>query len=168
MTTLCLFLAAAMFCDYSKGKIPNLLLIVMLLMGAAQSLGAKGAAGGGAFLAAVMIVAALLYPFFMIGTVGAGDVKLLGICAGYFPWGKILYFLFFSMLIAAIFSLMKLWKMKNTKERLSYLGEYLMEVAQTGKWRLYMENEREHKRAAGLCMSGPIFISALLYMGGVY
>lgn len=167
MTALCLFLAAAAFYDYRKGKIPNLLLIVMLFIGTGQSLGEKGAAGGGAFLAAVMIVTALLYPLFMIGTVGAGDVKLLGICAGYFPFGKILYFLFFSMLIAAIFSLIKLWKNKNAKERFFYLGEYLMEVAQTGKWRLYLENERERK-AAGLCMSGPILISALLHMGGVY
>lgn len=168
MTALCLFLMSAVYYDYSRGKIPNPLLVVMLLVGAGQSFWSGGAAGGGAFLAATMIVTALLYPLFMIGTVGAGDVKLLGICAGYFPWNKILYFLFFSMLVAAIFSLIKLWKMKNAKERFLYLGEYLMEVAQTKKWRLYMENERELKAAAGLCMSGPIFVSALLYMGGVY
>ncbi|MCM1184929.1 MAG: A24 family peptidase [Lachnoclostridium sp.] len=167
MTALCLFLAVAAFFDYSKGKIPNPLLIIMLLAGAGQSFGMGGAAGGGVFLAEVVMITALLYPLFMIGTVGAGDVKLLGICAGYFPRDKILYFLFFSMLWAAIFSLIKLWRMKNVKERLLYLGEYLMEVAQTGKWRLYMENERE-RRTAGICMSGPVLISALLYMGGVY
>lgn len=168
MTALCLFLMAAVYYDYSKGKIPNPLLAVMLIIGAGQSFWTGGVAQGGIFLAAIVVVTALLYPFFMIGTVGAGDVKLLGICAGYFPRNKILYFLFFSMLIAAIFSLIKLWKMKNAKERFLYLGEYLMEVAQTKRWRLYMENERELKAAAGLCMSGPIFISALLHVGGVY
>lgn len=168
MAALCLFLAAAGCYDYKSGRIPNLLLIGMLAVGAVQSLWEKGAVGGCAFLAAVILVTALLYPLFKIGTVGAGDVKLLGICAGYFPHEKILHFLFYSMLIAAVFSLIKLWKKKNAKERFLYLGEYLLGVMQTGQWHLYMENERELRAAAGLCMSGPVLVSALLYIGGVY
>ncbi len=173
MAALCLLLAAAGYYDYSKGKIPNALLAGMLLAGAARSLWHQGAKGGvlfamAGFLLPVIGITALLYPLFKIGAVGAGDVKLLGICAGYFPWDKIFSFLFISMLAAAIFSLLKLWQKKNAKERFRYLAEYLLEVARTGEWSLYVENEREWREAAGLCMSGPVLVSALLYLGGVY
>ena len=49
-------------------------------------------------------VIALLYPLFKISAVGAGDVKLLGAAAGYFPFEKIFLFAFVSLLIAAIIS----------------------------------------------------------------
>ena len=32
---------------------------------------------------------------------------------------------------------------------------------------LYLENEKERK-AAGICLSGPIFLSVLFYLGGAY
>lgn len=173
MAALCLLLAAAGYYDYSKGKIPNFLLIGMLLVGAARSLWHQGAQGGAflaaaAFLIPMIGITALLYPLFKIGAVGAGDVKLLGICAGYFPWDKIFSFLLVSMLAAATFSLMKLWQKQNAKDRFRYLAEYLLEVAKTGEWSLYVQNEQEWRKAAGLCMSGPVLISALLYVGGVY
>lgn len=167
MAVLSFLLAIACCYDYGSGRIPNLLLLGITAVGITRSLFGGGSAGGIAFLAAAAAVTALWYPLFKIGTVGAGDVKLLGVCAGYFSIGKIIYFLFFSMLAAAIFSLIKLWKNKNFKERFLYLREYAAEVARTGNWRLYLKDEGE-KRTAGLCLSGPILISVLMHWGGVY
>ena len=98
---------------------------------------------------------------------GAGDVKLLGICAGFLQYDKILYFLFFSLLAAAIFSIVKLIREQSVRERLAYLGEYLLDVARSGKWSLYIENEQE-ARSAGIALAGPILVSVFLHMGGVY
>lgn len=109
----------------------------------------------------------LLYPFFKLGALGAGDVKLLGICAGFLQYDKILHFLFFSLLAAAIFSLVKLIREQSAGERLAYLGAYLVDVARSGQWSLYIENEREARRA-GVALAGPILISVFLHMGGVY
>lgn len=92
---------------------------------------------------------------------------MLGVCAGFFPWNKILLFLFFTMLIAAFLALGKMYLEHNMKERLYYLAEYLWEVSRCGRWKTYFAGEREYARA-GICMAGPIFCSALLYMGGVY
>lgn len=167
MAVLSFLLVIACCYDYGSGRIPNLLLLGITAAGMTQSLFGRGSAGGIAFLAAAVAVTALWYPLFKIGMVGAGDVKLLGVCAGYFSIGKIIYFMFFSMLAAAIFSLIKLWKNKNFKERFLYLGEYIMDVVQTGNWRLYLKDKGE-KRAAGLCLSGPILISVLMHWGGVY
>ena len=109
----------------------------------------------------------LMYPFFRIGAVGAGDVKLLGVTAGFLPFEKILMFLFFSMLIAVIFSMIRFFKQRDAKERLEYLLGYLACIALSGRLWLYME-DAEDRRRTGICLSGPIFLSLLLYLGGAY
>lgn len=104
---------------------------------------------------------------FWIGAIGAGDVKMLGVCAGFFPWNKVLYFLFFALMIAAVIALFKMYLERNMKDRLYYLGEYLWDVFRCGRWKLYFAGEREGA-GAGICMAGPVFCSALMYMGGMY
>lgn len=65
-------------------------------------------------------------------------MKLLGVTAGYLPAEKILVFLFCSLLVAAMISLAKIWK-------------------------------RDGKRRGGaVCLSGPVLVSVLLFLGGVY
>lgn len=166
MAVLCFMLLLACCFDYSRHKVPNLLLAGMAAAGLAEAFH-EGGAGVPFYLLKAVIVTGFLYPLFRIGTVGAGDVKLLGVCAGYFPGDRILIFLFFSMLVSAIFSLMKLWKDRNARERFIYLWEYVAEVTRTGRFRLYFE-DRGAFRAAGICLSGPVLISALLHWGGVY
>ena len=127
----------------------------------------EGYAGLLAYLASTLMVIAMFYFFFWIGAMGAGDVKILGVCAGFFPWDKVLCFVFFALLIAAVFALGKMCLERNMKERLHYLGEYLWDVFRCGRWKVYFAGERECT-ATGICMAGPVFCSALLYMGGVY
>ena len=164
---LCIFLCVACYFDYRRGKIPNGLLLVMLMTGAVGKLAEQGGQGFFLFLLTAVLGMLFLYPLFKIGTLGAGDVKLFGICAGYFPHSKILYFLFYSMLIAAIVSLFKLFLQHNTRERMMYLGEYILGVLQSGHFSLYLENERDSRRA-GICLSGPFLGGVLLYLGGIF
>ena len=167
MAFLCVLLFAACVYDYLQNRIPNELLIVLFLMG----IGWRGIGGNLQDVLLFPIGAAgvmvLLYPLFKIGCMGAGDVKLLGICAGYLPFPKILSFLFFSLLMAAAFSLIKMIKRHNTRERFHYLWEYFTAVLCSGKWQLYFEDGKPCK-SAGICLSGPVFLSVLLYIGGVY
>lgn len=167
MAALCFLLGIACYYDYRRGKIPNFLLGVMLAAGIALRAAEGGAAEALLFLPWCAGVMLLLYPLFRIGALGAGDVKLYGICAGYLPRDKFLLFLFVSLLIAAIFSLYKMLRESNAIERICYLCEYIAEVVRTGHFGLYMENERE-RRAAGVCLAGPILGSLLLYLGGAY
>ena len=79
----------------------------------------------------------------------------------------LLYFLFFALMIAAVIALFKMYLERNMKDRLYYLGEYLWDVFRCGRWKLYFAGEREGA-GAGICMAGPVFCSALMYMGGMY
>lgn len=167
MAAFCFLLAIACLYDYSKGKIPNGLMIIMFALGwgcAAFGDGVRGLLWYPLECAGMIL---LLYPFFKIGVLGAGDVKLYGICAGFLPGDKFLFFLFLSLLIAAIISIIKMIKECNAVERISYLCEYVLEVVRSGNLRMYFEDEKERK-ASGICLAGPIFCSMLLHLGGVY
>ena len=92
---------------------------------------------------------------------------LFGVCAGYFPETKVFSFLFCSLLVAAMISLVKLLLEHNVKERFCYFADYILEVFHSGCWSLYIENERDYRRT-GICLAGPVLCSVLLYLGGVY
>ncbi len=166
MAVLCIFLLIACYYDYRYRRVPNWLMCGILTVGVARCIVMQDKAIFFFFLNMIFLIC-LLYPFFRLGTLGAGDVKLFGVCGGYLTSDRILYFLFFSLLIAAIFSLIKLVTQRNIKERFLYIGDYLWDVVRTGRWRLYMDNEKERYRA-GIPLSGPILCSVILYMGGVY
>lgn len=164
---LCVFLVVACGFDYRWNKIPNFLILVIAVVGALQHWATGGLADVLRYLGIMVLVAGMLYPLFKIGSLGAGDVKLLGVSAGYLPFKKILIFLFISLLIAALISLLKMWKRNNFFERLHYLIAYLADVMRSGNFRLYLENEAD-KQAVGICLSGPVLMAVLLYCGGVY
>ena len=167
MTVLCFLLVIACLCDYGRGKIPNWLIGMMFVTGFGYGFVCGGIRGAAFFPVGCAVVILLLYPLFKIGALGAGDVKLYGICAGFLPHDKFLFFFFLSLLFAAMLSLIKMIKECNAIERFSYLCEYFISVIQNRKFHFYFENIKEQKRA-GICLAGPILGSVLLYMGGVY
>jgi len=167
MSVLCALLMIACVYDYRKRRIPNLLVAFMLLWGIGLQLCRNGPAGGSGFLVRALGITGIFYPLFKIGAVGAGDVKLFGVTAGFLPFQKIFLFLFVSLLVAAIISLCKLAKMKKSGECLGYFCAYLSDVKKTGQWQLYLPNRAERYRRS-ICLSGPILLSVLLCLGGVY
>lgn len=102
------------------------------------------------YLASALLTTILLYFVFWIGAIGAGDVKMLGVCAGFFPWNKVLYFLFFALMIAAVIALFKMYLERNMKDRLYYLGEYLWDVFRCGRWKLYFAGRTGRCRSRDL------------------
>lgn len=167
MAALCILLTAVCVYDYRGNRIPNRLVAVMAVWGGVWRLLDGGPPDMLFYLGEAILVMALVYPFFRIGTIGAGDVKLLGVTAGYLPFGKILMFLFVSLLVAAIFSLIKMWKEKSFSRRLRCLSRYLAKVAGSGRWQLY-PGYGAGGGAAGIHLAGPVLLGMLLYLGGVY
>lgn len=161
MALICILLTCACIYDYRDKRIPNWIIFCLLITVFGISTNWVNT------LIQILSVIAILYFFFKLGALGAGDVKLLGVCAGMFPAEKILFFLFISLFIAAIFSLIRLVREQNMRERLLYLYEYLVSVMRSGAWRLYIENESE-RRIRGICLAGPVLCSVLLYLGGAY
>ena len=137
---LCIFLLIACYHDYRYRKIPNVLLIVMLIVGVLKSLWNPENENLVSCLTVIIMVVAFLYPFFRVGALGAGDVKLFGICAAYLSSDRVLSFIFVSLLVAAVISLIILLTKRCIKEF----------------------------RRIKIPLAGPVLCSVLLYMGGVY
>lgn len=167
MIPLCLCLGIACYFDYRKRKIPNVLIYSMLPVGIIDSILARGIWGMPGFLLRAVCVMAIFYPLFKIGVLGAGDVKLFGICAGFLSFPKFLFFLFFSLLFAAILSLLKMVKEQNALERMNYFCQYVWAVTCSGKFFLYGEDESDGRKYR-ICLAGPMLASLLLGLGGIY
>nr|WP_296439825.1 A24 family peptidase [uncultured Acetatifactor sp.] len=134
MAALCVFLAAACGYDYRQRRIPNYVILGMTIAGIGWRMYDERAPGALWYLGQAVLVMAVLYPFFKTGGLGAGDVKLMGVTAGYLPAEKILGFLFCSLLVAALISLFKILR----------------------------------KAKGGVRLAGPVLVSILLFLGGVY
>lgn len=134
LAALCVFLAAACGYDYRQRRIPNYVILGMTIAGIGWRMYDERAPGALWYLGQVVLVMAVLYPFFKTGGLGAGDVKLMGVTAGYLPAEKILGFLFCSLLVAALISLFKILR----------------------------------KAKGGVRLAGPVLVSILLFLGGVY
>ena len=139
MGALCIFLLIACYYDYRFRRIPNILILFMLITGMIWRFYVQGGTGILFFLLTMIVVIFCLSPFFRMKALGAGDVKMFGICSGYCLGEQFLYFLFFSLLIAASVSILKLIINRN-KECLK----------------------------AKVPLAGPVLISILLHIGGVY
>lgn len=71
-------LGTAVFIDLRSYRIPNVLVAAILLLGLAAQITQHGFSGLFAALAGVGIGGLLLLPFYSSGSMGAGDVKLMG------------------------------------------------------------------------------------------
>lgn len=166
MAVLCIFVAAVCLTDYRRTRIPNRMILLIFLYGLGYRYWDAGGSGAAGFLSNCILVLLLLYPLFKIGAVGAGDVKLFSVTAGCLSRQDIPCFLVSSLLIAALISLIKICRERSGKERFIFLCAYLSDVCRTGHFSLYPA-AAETKRA-GVCLAGPVFLSLLLHIGGVY
>lgn len=159
------FLGIACIQDYCRRKISNWLIAGMFLYMGFWRLYDQGVGALGSCLAATALVGLLLYPLFQLAMLGAGDVKLLAVCSGYVGLQQTVWFLFWTFLAAAIVGVLRMMLRRDAKERLFYLGSYVMDAAKSGQWELYFENKQEQRKAS-ICMAGPALLGYLAVWGG--
>jgi prepilin peptidase CpaA len=89
--TLTLLLVAACVSDLRTRRIPNNLVLALLVLGVVSSLGALGFPDGLKHAGAGLVTGCLVWlPFWLLGWLGAGDVKLFaGGAAWLGAWGAI-------------------------------------------------------------------------------
>ncbi len=166
LAVLCVLSAAACWFDYHRKRIPNVLIVLMALTGIYGRCRAEGIRGAVEWAMQAALIGGILYPFFRIGAIGAGDVKLFGVSAGCLPSDKILLFLLLAMAIAALISLGKLLRHHQLQKSLRRLLDYVADVASEGRWKLYGKPGTDSTRIK-ICLSGPVFVSLLLFWGGI-
>ena len=122
-----LFLILAAITDCRRRKVYNTQVFAGIFAGILY-FAAVGYGKGGNFLTAVLEVAGFLarlsavcilfFPFFVCRMIGAGDIKLMGICVGALGIWDGIFAVFAGLLLAAAASAWKMYKDGSFRERL--------------------------------------------------
>lgn len=170
---LLIFLLTACYQDYRHDKIKNWLIMAGLMGGGYLQFLSFGFKGILHFGTGFFCTFALLYMFFKIGALGAGDVKLLAVCVGTIGIKRGIFFLCFAFLAAAVFSLQKMLTEHNLIGRFRYFFNYAGQVLATAQFISYEQSafdgqEDLQKKHRTIHLAGPACLSLLLYLGGIY
>lgn len=159
-----LLLVVAVAMDFFFDKIYNEWILISLTIGLAYAVWSAGAGGLIRAIISMTIPFMILYPLFMIGGLGAGDIKLLAVMGCFFTWKELMICLLGSFLIGAVFSLLKMVAEKNFLQRLTYLLSYLHDIFKNRAWKLYeLEiQEKKEKNRGKIHFSLPILLSVML------
>lgn len=154
----------ACFFDYRRDKIPNALILTGLIFacGYQAVLNDMGLLYIGTIFIPTVLVLILLYPLYMLGILGAGDVKLYCMSAAFLAGKDCILFFSLSLLLSAAAALLKMLFLGNLRERIHYFCSYIVDVAKTGKLFLYQNGIAFEKKKGGLHMTGPMLLGLLL------
>lgn len=158
----------AAFTDLKTDRIPNGLIIAGIIIGIAGNFWVRMELLQSA--ASMLLAFALLYPLFKLGTLGAGDIKVLVMTGSFTKLEDFVVIFVLAFVIGAAFSVMKLLNEHNSRERISYFFSYVTEVFCTRQWKIYGEHMMEDYqlyRSNKIHFTVPVLLSAALWIGGI-
>lgn len=161
--------SAAVFMDWRYYSIPNVCTAVGMANGLILTYMSFSWLGLARALGAAAVLFAAFYPFYLLGALGAGDVKLFMMMGCYHPLLEqdgLLHYMLATMALAAVSSLVKMAAYPESRERLLYLMRYIRKAVLTGAMDDY-ETGQTKKRCV-VRLSIPAFLSLLLMGAGVY
>lgn len=155
----------AMVMDLRVMQVENGWILFSLITGFFLRFWQEGIAGIPGFLIGVMLPAAVLGILFCFRMLGPGDIKLFCALGGIMGVPGILRCMMVSFLIGAVLSFSILISYGIFCRRIHYLIQYFQEFFHTGRIRPYYRK--------GMCVENfhftvPVFLSVMLYAGGVY
>jgi prepilin peptidase CpaA len=108
--------AAACATDLRSARIPNVLTFGAIMAGVAFHAVAPGGAGIGAAMVGLLVGLLVFFPFFALGALGAGDVKLMAAIGSWVGWQMVLQVALYGALAGGVFAIaLALWR--------GYLGQ---------------------------------------------
>lgn len=151
--------------DLMQDRIDNGWILMAWVLGLGYQMGAGGGPGIARFLAGAVLPLLLLYILFRFRMLGAGDIKLLSAVGGFMSISAICWCIFFSFLFGAVLSAAILVTCGDFSRRLRYFNRYFQNYFHTGRIVPYRKSGRQPEH---IHFSVPVFLSVLLYAGGVY
>ena len=169
LIVLVLLLFVAAILDFYRGKISNILILIGCCYGMVRLFYYQDFFKA---LPGILFPVIILFPFYKIGTIGAGDIKLLSMLGFYFGFMETIFCVLLSFVLGALVSVISFIRYENFIERMTYLFAYLKECFRVGHLRYYYLDSKgkqisystENKSKIHLAI--PIFFSVLLHVGG--
>ena len=173
MIALLMILIAAVYTDYSQNRIPNWIIVFGLISGCFISYMYGGIGMLLEGLLGMVLPIVLLYPVFVIGGMGAGDLKLFAVVGSYLGIKGITISFVSAFIVGATISLVKMLCFRNFKERIYYFFSYLSDLFIEGKWQLYETSKGQASEESlefpkhKIHFALPIFLGVAIYLGGI-
>ncbi len=123
--------------DLGFDRIPNLWILIGLTAGVVCRIFSWSFFGWGSFFLGMLIPFVICWIPFRMGAMGAGDVKLLMVIGILNGGQNVFYCIFFSFLIAAGISLVKLLRPRQIKKSLTELFFYFQTIFTQGRIETY-------------------------------
>lgn len=159
----------AIFMDWRYYRIPNACIVVGMLAGLVMTGMSYSMAGLLESISAAAVIFIAFYFFYLLGALGAGDVKLfmmMGCYSSFMGTDGLLHYMFVTMAIAAVISVTKMITCAKSRERLFYLVQYLRKVVVTGAVDEYQIDKTQKQCVVRLSI--PAFLSLILMCIGIY
>lgn len=158
--------AVAMLMDLRTAKVDNGWILFSLAMGLLAKLLQKGLAGLAEAAAGVLLPLVLLGLLFFFHMMGAGDIKLFCALGSVMGACAILKCILVSLFLGAGISIAILISAGIISQRFHYFIRYIDETVKTGQIKPY--SAKDITSPENFHFTVPIFLSAVLYAGGVY
>lgn len=164
-----LLLLLSALADLMTDRIPNGFVLLGTITGIVISfLSGRGLSDT---LVSMLTAFLLMYPLYMIGALGAGDVKLFILVGSFRGAGEFMVILAGAFVIGAGFSIVKLAAEKNAAERFRYFFSYLADILRTGHLEIYGEDLKQdyHTYCKNkIHFAVPVLFSAVCRIGGIF
>lgn len=151
--------------DLHETQIKNGWILCSLFSGLIFQIWQKGVSGAAFFTAGAFLPLVLLGILFVFRMIGAGDIKLFCALGGIMGPSVIVRCVGVSFLAGAGISLALMLSLGEFRYRFCYLAEYLRRFILTGKREPYC---RRGMALENIHFTVPVFMSVMLYTGGIY
>ena len=165
-----LVLTVAAVTDLLFDKIYNEWILCAAAAGLCYAVWKDGTEGLVRALLSMTVPFALLYPLFVIGGLGAGDIKLLSVAGCFLTLKETIVCLGISFLVGAVLSLLKMVMEKNFFQRINYLLSYVFDVFKSREWNFYEQDfdDRKKRKEWKIHFSVPVLLGMIVCKGGIH
>ena len=134
------FLTGSALCDFRKGRVPNVLILFgTAAFGIAGFIrGPSPGDGSGAVFTVIALcfirtffTVIIFFPLFLFRMMGAGDIKVMAVIAGYMGMDRGVEIIFYGLAAAAVWSLFYMLKQHILAERIKYFLNYIKHLFQS-------------------------------------
>lgn len=144
----------------TSGKIPNRLILIGMIAGILTTETLWEC------IIQNIIVLVILFPFFSISAIGAGDIKCICMAGFFLNSRQFFNSIVYCFIIAAVFSLCKIVWDHSLRKRMKHFFSYLRHCFLCQKFFPYETEYFNQKHTIHLAV--PIFLGVLLSVGGTY
>ncbi len=154
--------------DLRSRRIPNWLTVPGLLIGVSANTVLSGWSGLNASLLGALVGLALLLPFVLLRSLGAGDWKLAGALGAFAGPGRLVDLLLGSVLVAGVMAVVLIIYKRRTLQTIRNIGHILISLVtfQLPGSRVSLDNPESLKVPYGVALALTVVLYGILWKLG--